>query len=170
MSESTTNDGSSAKELLQLVICQLSKEEYGVQISSVKEIIRIPDITKIPHVPDYVEGIINLRNKIIPVINLATKFNLSHEGLNDQSRIVIVEIGNVVAGMVVDAVTEVLRVSAEDIERAPEMITSNISEKYIDGVGKLDDRLLILLDIDQIFTEEQKVQIHHLENAGSIPA
>ncbi|WP_406657469.1 chemotaxis protein CheW [Methanolobus sp. ZRKC2] len=170
MSELTINDNSSTEELLQLVVCQLAEEEYGVKISSVKEIIRIPDITKIPQIPDYVEGVINLRNKIIPVISLAGKFNLPQSETNDQSRIVIVEIGNIVAGMIVDAVTEVLRIPVGNIESAPEIITSKISEKYIEGVGKIDERLLILLDIDHIFTEEQKMNISNLADAGSIPA
>ncbi|WP_406670358.1 chemotaxis protein CheW [Methanolobus sp. ZRKC4] len=170
MSESTINGGSSTGELLQLVICQLSKEEYGIPISNVKEIIRIPNIIKIPRAPDYVEGIINLRSNVLPVINLATRFNLSHEEINNQSRVVVVEIGDIVTGMIVDAVTEVLRIPVGNIESAPEIITSKISEKYIEGVGKIDERLLILLDINKVFTEEQKVQISHLENAGSVPA
>jgi purine-binding chemotaxis protein CheW len=164
MSESTINDSSSTEELLQLVIFQLSNEEFGTSISNVKEIIRIPDITKIPHVPDYVEGIINLRSKIIPIINLATRFGLAREEINNQSRIVVVEIEGILAGIVVDAVTEVLQISTENIESAPEMITSKISEKYIEGVGKLNDRLLILLDINQILTDDQKVHIGQLEN------
>ncbi|MDP2218371.1 MAG: chemotaxis protein CheW [Methanolobus sp.] len=170
MAESVIMDSSSSKELLQLVICQLSNEEFGIEISRVKEIIRIPGITKIPQVPGYVEGIINLRGRIIPIINLATKFNLAHEEMSDHSRIMVVEIGNMVAGMVVDSVTEVLRISSENIEPAPEIITSKITERYIQGVGKIDERLLILLDIDKIFTQEQKAQISRLENAGPIPA
>lgn len=170
MSESTAKDGSSSEELLQLVICKLVNEEYGVQISNVKEIIRIPEITKIPQVPDYVEGVINLRNKIVPIINLATKFNLPHEEDNDDSRIVVVEIDGFIAGMIVDAVVEVLRISEDHIEPAPEIITSKISEKYINGVGKLDERLLILLNIEKIFTEEQKIQISNLKNADPVPA
>jgi purine-binding chemotaxis protein CheW len=79
MAESVIMDGSSSTELLQLVICQLSNEEFGIEISRVKEIIRIPSITKIPQVPNYVEGVINLRGSIIPIIHLATKFNLAHE-------------------------------------------------------------------------------------------
>nr|WP_292465574.1 chemotaxis protein CheW [Methanolobus sp.] len=96
--------------------------------------------------------------------------NLAHEEISDDSRIIVVEIGNMVAGMVVDAVTEVLRISSENIESAPEIITSKITERYIQGVGKIDERLLILLDIDKIFTQEQKKQIGQLENTGAIPA
>ncbi|WP_407356429.1 chemotaxis protein CheW [Methanolobus sp. WCC5] len=170
MAEYVEKDSSSSKELLQLVICQLASEEFGIEISRVKEIIRIPDITKIPQVPDYVEGIINLRDRIIPVIHLAERFGLAREVKDEDSRIVVVEIGNLTAGMVVDSVTEVLRMSGDDIEPAPDIIVSGVSEKYIRGVGKLEDRLLILLDIDMVFTEEQKQQMSQLENAGAVPA
>ena len=135
-----------------------------------KEIIRIPDITSLPQAPCYIEGIINLRGSIIPVINLALRFNLPREELDERSRIMVVEIDNMVAGIVVDAVTEVMRISTEDIDPAPEIIASKVSERYIQGVGKIDKRLLILLDIDKVFTEEQKMNISRLEHAGCIPA
>ncbi|WP_370574575.1 chemotaxis protein CheW [Methanomethylovorans sp.] len=170
MSELFSKNGSSSEELLQLVICQLSNEEFGIEISKVQEIIRIPDITSLPQAPCYIEGIINLRGSIIPVINLALRFNLPREELDERSRIMVVEIDNMVAGIVVDAVTEVMRISTEDIDPAPEIIASKVSERYIQGVGKIDKRLLILLDIDKVFTEEQKMNISRLEHAGCIPA
>lgn len=170
MSERFSKNGSSSEELLQLVICQLSNEEFGIEISKVQEIIRIPDITSLPQAPCYIEGIINLRGSIIPVINLALRFNLPREELDERSRIMVVEIDNMVAGIVVDAVTEVMRISTEDIDPAPEIIASKVSERYIQGVGKIDKRLLILLDIDKVFTEEQKMNINRLEHAGCIPA
>lgn len=170
MSELFSKNGSSSEELLQLVICQLSNEEFGIEISKVQEIIRIPDITSLPQAPCYIEGIINLRGSIIPVINLALRFNLPREDLDERSRIMVVEIDNMVAGIVVDAVTEVMRISTEDIDPAPEIIASKVSERYIQGVGKIDKRLLILLDIDKVFTEEQKMNISRLEHAGCIPA
>ncbi len=170
MKEQNETYDDSAAELVQLVICQLSKEEFGIDISRVKEIIRIPEITKIPQVPHYIEGIINLRGGIVPVINLATRFGLSHEGTDDNSRIVVLEIGNLVVGMIVDSVTEVLRMSKENIESAPEVIRSGVSEKYIRGVGKVEERLLILLDIDEIFQEEKRLELNNIEDAGAIPA
>lgn len=170
MTELVMKDGSSSEELLQLVICQLSNEEFGIGISRVKEIIRVPAITKVPQVLSYVEGIINLRGSLIPVINLAERFGLSHSERDENSRIVVVELDKLTAGMIVDSVTEVLRIPSGSIEQAPDLITRGVSEKYIQGVGKLDDRLLILLDIDRIFTEEQKKIINNLENAGAIPA
>lgn len=170
MAEQISKNSSSSDELLQLVICQLSTEDFGIEISKVKEIIRILDITKIPQVPSYIEGIINLRGRIIPVINLALRFNLSQEELDDRSRIMVVELDNIVVGIIVDAVTEVMRISIDDIDPAPEIIASKISERYIQGVGKIGDRLLILLDIDKVFSEEQKRSIIRVEDAGCIPA
>ncbi|WP_370572352.1 chemotaxis protein CheW [Methanomethylovorans sp.] len=168
MAEERSKNSSSSDELLQLVICQLSDEEFGIEISKVKEIIRIPEITKIPQAPYHIEGIINLRGSIIPVINLAARFNLSKEKMDDRARIMVIELDNIIAGMIVDAVTEVMRISIGDIDPAPDIIASNISEKYIQGVGKLDNRLLILLDIDRVFTEEQKMNVAQLENTGLI--
>lgn len=170
MTEEASKNSSSSDELLQLVICQLADEEFGIEISKVKEIIRIPGITKIPQAPHYIEGIINLRDSIIPVINLASRLNLSREKLGDRARIMVVELDNITVGMIVDAVTEVMRLSIGDIGPAPEIIASNISEKYIQGVGKLDNGLLILLDIDRVFTEEQKMNVSQLENTGLILA
>ncbi len=160
----------SSTELLHLVACQLSNEEFGIEISKVKEIIRIPDITKIPQSQEYVEGIINLRGNVIPIINLAARFNLQHDERSDDSRIMVVELGNLIAGMIVDSVTEVLSISTEDIEPAPDFITSKLTERYIQGVGKIDKRLIILLNIENIFTDEQKLEIGQIENAGPIPA
>lgn len=168
MTEEGPKNSSSSDELLQLVICQLADEEFGIEISKVKEIIRIPDITKIPQAPHYIEGIINLRGSIIPVINLASKFGLSIEKTEERARIMIVELETITAGMIVDAVTEVMRLAISDIDPAPDIIASNISEKYIQGVGKLDSRLLILLDIDRVFTEEQKMHVAQLENSGFV--
>jgi purine-binding chemotaxis protein CheW len=170
MAEQMSKKSSSSNELLQLVICQLSSEEFGIEISKVKEIIHIPDITKIPEAPSYIKGIINLRGNIIPVINLALRFNLSQNELDNKSRIMVVELDNIVVGIIVDAVTEVMRISIDNIDPAPEIIASKISERYIQGVGKIDKRLLILLDIDKVFSEEQKMSITNLENAGCIPA
>lgn len=170
MKGSETNQSSSSEELLQLVICQLSQEEFGFDISSVKEIIRVPEITKIPQVLNYVEGVINLRGSLVPVIDLAERFGLKRSTTDEVSRIVVVELGNLTAGMIVDSVSEVLRISPDNIDKAPDMITKGVSERYIQGVGKIDDRLLILLDIERIFTDEQKEMMCNIENAGTIPA
>lgn len=149
----------SAGDLLQLVIFQLGVEEFGVEIMQVQEIIRMPDITRIPQSPEYVEGVINLRGKIIVVINLDTRFGLELKELDENSRIIIVEVGGSVVGMIVDSVSEVLRLPAANVEPAPEIIKAKIHADYLKGVGKLDDRLLILLDLEKVLTEEEMTHV-----------
>jgi purine-binding chemotaxis protein CheW len=149
----------SAGDLLQLVIFQLGVEEFGVEIMQVQEIIRMPDITRIPQSPEYVEGVINLRGKIIVVINLDTRFGLELKELDENSRIIIVEVGGSVVGMIVDSVSEVLRIPAANVEPAPEIIKAKIHADYLKGVGKLDDRLLILLDLEKVLTEEEMTHV-----------
>ena len=160
MSEDVSiHDIESADDLLQLVIFQLGGEEFGVEIMQVQEIIRMPEITRIPQSPVYVEGVINLRGKIIVVINLDTRFDLNSKELDDDSRIIIVEVGDNVVGMVVDSVSEVLRLSTSNVEPAPEIISAKIKADYLKGVGKLDDRLLILLDLERVLSDEEMSQL-----------
>jgi purine-binding chemotaxis protein CheW len=160
MSEDVSiHDIESADDLLQLVIFQLGGEEFGVEIMQVQEIIRMPEITRIPQSPVYVEGVINLRGKIIVVINLDTRFDLNSKELDDDSRIIIVEVGDNVVGMVVDSVSEVLRLSTSNVEPAPEIISAKIKADYLKGVGKLDDRLLILLDLEKVLSDEEMTQL-----------
>lgn len=149
----------SAVELLQLVAFQLGGENFGVDIMQVQEIIRMPEITRIPQSPDYVVGVINLRGKIIVVINLGMRFGLTSKELDDDSRIIVVEVDNHVLGMVVDSVSEVLRLPSEDVEPAPEVIKAKINADYLKGVGKLSDRLLILLDLEKVLTEEEITEV-----------
>jgi len=151
--ETSIYNEESTEDLLQLVIFQLAGEEFGVEIMQVQEIIRMPDITRIPQSPEYVEGVINLRGKIIVVTNLDTRFGLQSKELDDDSRIIIVEVGETVVGMIVDSVSEVLRLSTANVEPAPEIISAKIQADYLRGVGKLDDRLLILLDLEKVLSE-----------------
>lgn len=146
-------------DLLQLVIFQLGGEEFGVEIVKVQEIIRMPEITHIPQSPDFVEGVINLRGKIIVVVNLDKRFNLSLKDVDENSRIIVVEIGNNVVGMIVDSVNEVLRIPNSSVEPAPELVLSQISRDYLKGVGKVDDRLLILLDLAKVLTIEEMNEV-----------
>ncbi len=155
----------SAGELLQLVAFQLGGEDFGVDIMQVQEIIRMPEITRIPQSPDYVGGVINLRGKIIVVINLGMRFGLASKELDDDSRIIVVEVDNHVLGMVVDSVSEVLRLPSADVEPAPELIKAKINAEYLKGVGKLGNRLLILLDLEKVLTDEE---ISRVTEAGEM--
>jgi len=143
-----------SEELLQLVIFQLGEEEFGLDIMQVQEIIRIPDITRIPHSPDYVKGVINLRGKIITVVNLDTRFGMEQKVHDDNSRIIVAEVDENVVGIVVDSVSEVLRLPLSTLEPVPEMISGKINANYLKSVAKLEDRMLILLDITKVVMED----------------
>ncbi|WP_425059656.1 Chemotaxis protein CheW [Sporomusa carbonis] len=149
-----------ADQELQLVIFRLAKEEYGLPITKVQEINRLVPITKLPQTPAFMEGIINLRGRIIPVVDLRKRFQLKVSDHNDDSRIIIVEVNGQTVGIIVDAVNEVVRLSSASVEPPPP--TFILDAKYIHGVGKLEDRLLILLDIDQILTSQETIALRQL--------
>ena len=142
-------------ESLQLVTFHLQDEEFGINIQRVHEINRIIDVTKIPNAPSYIEGIINLRGKIIPVVNLRSKLGFDQAEHDKMTRIMVVEIEGKVLGFIVDSVSEVLRIEDPKIE-APPSITGANDAGYIKGVINLADRILILLDLDTLFGEESK--------------
>ncbi len=146
------------EEVLQMVSFVLNEEEFGVDILKVQEIIRIVELTRVPNAPHFVEGVINLRGRIVPVIDLRKRFGLPQNELDKNSRIVIVAVNNLVVGFLVDKVKEVLRVPKAVIEPPPE-ITSTIHTDYIIGVAKLEDRLLIVLDLEKILAPTEKDQL-----------
>ena len=133
----------------QLVVFDLAGENYGVNIGTVREIIRLQSVTHLPEVPDYVEGVINLRGRVIPVVNLRRRFGLAASEHSADNRIVVVDIAGEDLGVIVDAVTEVLRVPEAAIEPASALVTTDDSY-YMDGIAKIGDRLLILLDLDRV--------------------
>lgn len=152
-------------EEVQMVVFRLGAEEYGIPITHVQEIKRLSVPTKIPNAPGFVEGVINLRGKVVPVIDLKKRFGLEGcNGYTDDARIVIVEINGHTVGVIVDEVSEVLRLLKSNIDPPPAVI-AGISASYLQGVGKLDDRLLILLDLDYILTESEKVELEEAEEA-----
>ncbi len=141
------------EDLHQLVVFSLGLEEFAVNIMQVQEIIRMPEITRIPRSPDYVKGVINLRGKIIVVMDLDKRFGMSQKDMTDESRVVVVDIEGTVIGLVVDSVSEVIRLQGSKIDQTPEIIAQKINAEYLKGVGKLEDRLLILLDLENIISE-----------------
>ena len=148
-----TTKGSGAADQLQLVTFEVAGEEFAVDILAVQEINRMMDLTRVPQSPPEVEGVINLRGKIIPVLDLRKRFSFGVGEKSDQNRIIVVEVHGRVLGFIVDRVHEVLRISREIVEPAPAMVCS-IDSDFIAGVGKLEDRLLILLDLGRLFNEE----------------
>lgn len=143
---------------IQLVVFRLGAEEYGVPITQVQEINRLTTPTRIPKAPAFVEGVINLRGKVLPVIDLKKRFGLEGAAYTDEARIVVVEIAGHTVGVIVDVVSEVLRLPVASIEPPPAVI-AGITADYLRGVGKLDDRLLILLDLNKILTETEQSQL-----------
>ncbi len=131
-----------------LVTFQLLKEEYGIEIATVQEIIRATDITPVPGAPAHVRGVINLRGKIIPVVDLRTRFALPKAESSDAQRIVVIELKEKRLGMLVDSVSQVIKISSDVVEEMPEEATS-VDENFIKGVGKLDGRLIIILDLNK---------------------
>jgi len=134
---------------LQVVAFNIDIEEFGVDILKVQEINRMVEITKVPQAPHYVEGVINLRGKVIPIIDLRKRFNMEFKEHDKNTRIVVVDISGNIMGMVVDAVSQVLRIPVNTIESPPEIVTG-IDSEYIKGVVKLDDQLLIYLDLAKV--------------------
>ena len=162
--ENRVNNDDNSNDLLQLVGFRLGKEEYGIDILKVQEINRIADITRIPQSPDYVEGVINLRGNVIPIIDLRKRFNMPEREHDRQTRIVVGEIDGKTVGLIVDAVSEVIRLPANTIEPAPKIVSRDQAD-YITGVGKLDDRLLMLLDIDKILTVSDKEKVFEISES-----
>ncbi len=139
----------------QLVVFELDQESYGVDIATVEGIIKMQEITRLPHAPEFVEGITNLRGTVVPVIDLRKRFGLPSQEPTRDTRIVIANMGGVKVGLVVDAVNQVIRVPEESIELPPQMsMTSNSA--FIKNIAKLEGQLVILLDLGRVLSAEEK--------------
>jgi purine-binding chemotaxis protein CheW len=145
--------GDQGSELLQLVSFTIGEEEYGVDILCVQEINRMLNVTQVPNSPPYVDGVINLRGKVIPVIDLRSRFGMPRIARTKDTRIVIVELHEKTIGFVVDGVSEVLRIPKNVTEPPPVTVMQNAESEYIKSVAKLDDRLLILIDLEKIVAD-----------------
>lgn len=146
-------DGAINNEI-QLVVFRLGSEEFGVDISQVREIIRVGEITRIPGSPNFVDGVINLRGQVTTVVNLRTRLGLEGAEKDANARIMILEVDKNPFGVIVDSVTEVKYMSSGEIEHLPEALATTISSEYIQGVGKLEDRLLILVNLKLIIQDD----------------
>ena len=146
----------SKHERMQLVSFNLDQEEFGVEVLKVREIIRMSNITRVPNSPQFVEGVINLRGKVIPVISLRKKFSLPSAETDSRTRIMVMDLTSELTGFIVDSVAEVIRIEAGEIQPAPPVVTGNIDQEYLSGVVNRDDRLLVLLDLERLFTSEER--------------
>lgn len=146
----------SKAELIQLVSFNLDREEYGVYVLKVREIIRMCNITRVPNTPFYVEGVINLRGKVIPIISLRKKFSLSEVENDKQTRIIVMDVDGELMGFIVDAVSEVIRISAAEIQPPPAVVNGGVDQEYLSGVINRTDRLLVLLDLESVFSPTER--------------
>lgn len=151
----------------QLVVFDLADEAYGVNIGSVREIIRMQEITKVPRTPDYVEGVINLRGKVIPVIDMRKRFGFPVAERTKDTRIVVIDIGGADIGATVDAVTEVLRLGADSIEPPSAVITTADSD-YLLGIAKLETRLIILLDLQRALAVDAMAAVQSTNGSNEL--
>ncbi|MBP1909892.1 chemotaxis protein CheW [Methanolobus bombayensis] len=159
MEETFSNSATSAEDVLQVVVFQLAGEEFGMDIMNVKEIIRIPEMTHMPQAPDYVEGIVNIRGDVIVAINMAKLFNVQFREQDHNSRIIVTELDDIIVGLMVESVTEVLRIQKSEIDPAPDMLVSRNESEAVKGVGKLDERLLLLIDSKKVLGKDEQLNI-----------
>lgn len=151
-----------AEELRQFINFSVGEEEYGLELLRVKEVIRIREITWLPKAPSFVKGIINLRGDVIPIIDLRDKFGLKSRGDTAQTRVIVVELEGRLTGLVVDSASQVARIAADQIDPPPP-VPGGFSQELITGVGKIDDRLVILLNADSILTVDEKMAFSSID-------
>ncbi len=151
---------------LQLVTFRLGKEEYGVNIEQVREIIRIVEIIHVPKAPTFVEGLINLRGTVVSVIDLRKRFEITPSGEKEAERIIVVEVQSRTIGVIVDSVLEVLRLSSTNIDDVPPTV-SGVDTKFLFGVGKIGERLMMLLDLDKVLSTEELKGLDQLKSQNS---
>ncbi|MEI0604739.1 chemotaxis protein CheW [Brachyspira alvinipulli] len=159
----STESRAELEDSTNLVTFRLGSGEYAIDIMQAKEIIKMEKITLIPNAPDFVEGVINLRGNIIPIIDLKKRFNLEEIEGDKNTGIIIVKIEDVDMGIIIDSISKVVSISNSDIQPPPPML-SGIGQKYIKGVGKLEDKLLVVLDLEKLFTTDEEEETDSTES------
>ncbi len=149
----------------QLVVFVMENEEFACSINNVREVLKMVRVTPLPRSLDFVEGVINMRGEVIPVIDLRRRFGLPEAERTADSRIIIVEVGELMVGLIVDSVSEVTSLPNEQIQEAPSQVAGGKTD-LIKGVGKIDDRMLIILDLDRILTSDEQVALDDISRAG----
>ena len=140
---------------IQQVIFSLVGEEFGVSIHDVREIISNTQITPVPQAPGFVEGVINLRGQIIPVVDLRKRFGLNANEDKENSSVVIIEVDANILGLIVDSVSEVLNIPSDTIKPAPSLVANGIGAEYIKGIGQYNEKMIILIDLFKVFSTEE---------------
>ena len=139
-----------AGSVIQLVNFLVDNEEYGVEVLKVREIIRMTDVTRVPNAPDFVDGVFNLRGKVIPIISLRKRLSLPLVAYDSNTRIIVIDLDNELTGIIADSVAEVIRITSEDIQPAPEGTAQDNNGSLFSGLVNRGDRLLILLSLDML--------------------
>jgi len=157
LNSDSTVDEVADSVVIQLVSFMLDDVEYGVDILSVHEILRYPEMTRLPNTPKFIKGVINLRGNVLPVVDVRLRFGFPQCGITDLTRIIVVETGGKQVGLLVDNVYQVVRIPVANVDPPSELITG-VSEEFISGIGRLKDRLIVLLNMSHIiFLEEKEI-------------
>jgi purine-binding chemotaxis protein CheW len=147
---------------IKVIIFQLKDEEYGVEVEQVRSIERVEHITRVPSTPDFVEGVINLRGVVTPIIDLRKRFNIEGIKHSEMTRVIIVTVGSMEVGLVVDAANDVIDIPKGAIEPPP-VVVGGMEAEYIRGVAKLEKRLLILLNLDKVLNPEELEEVQEIK-------
>jgi len=147
----------------QYVVFKIDKEEFGIDIMKVKEIIPYREPTRIPNCPEFIEGVLNYRGNVIPLINLKKRFSMGETELTKETRIIVISLNDREIGFIVDEASQTIRLDEEQIDPAPDIITE-VDRRFISGVGKIDEsRLLIILNLHNVLTDDEKNEIQKIE-------
>jgi len=152
-------------EEIQIVVFSLGNEKFGARADQIQEVTRMVDITRMPKAPSFIEGAINLRGKVIAVVDLVKQLDLPESERGEEARIIVVSVDNNIVGMIVDSASEVLRIPVANIDPTPAFIESRVDTTYIEGIGKLEDRLFILLDLNKVLSPKEVKSVE--QAAGS---
>lgn len=157
------SEGSALQEM-KVIVFQLKDEEYGVEVDQVRSIERVEHITRVPSTPNFVEGVINLRGVVTPIIDLRKRFEIEEIEHTETTRVIIVTVENMDVGLVVDAANDVIDISRDSVEPPPEVVGS-LEVDFIQGVAKLEKRLLILLNLDKVLNRTEVEQMKDIERS-----
>ncbi len=160
-----SRETAASEDLCQFVTCRIAHEEFALDVLSVQEINRMVEVTRVPKAPFYVEGVINLRGRIIPVLDLRRRFGLPRTDQTDDSRIMVVLVRQRMVGLIVDEVVEVLRIPKSAIEPPPS-VGSSAGAEFTQGVGRIEDRLLIVLDLNRLLLPHEHAALEGTTGTG----
>lgn len=147
--------------IVQMATFLLGAEEYAIEIGHIQEIVRMLPVTRVPRAPTFIEGVVNLRGKIVPVIDLRKRFGLEPFQPTKATRIIIINVEAKTVGLVVDAVKEVLRLETSAISPPPELVSGGVDEAFIQAVGRVGGRLIIMLDVGRLLSRDEVATLRH---------